>query len=47
LHFYNYSRKLTKEETGEHIKKGKLNLVDLSGSEHTSKIKDVNGAEGF
>jgi kinesin family protein 3/17 len=37
----------TKDETGEHIKKGKLNLVDLAGSERTSKIKDVNGAEGL
>ena len=37
----------TKDETGDHIKKGKLNLVDLAGSERTSKIKDVNGAEGL
>ena len=37
----------TSDETGEHIKKGKLNLVDLAGSERTSKIKDVNGAEGL
>ena len=37
----------TKDEHGDHIKKGKLNLVDLAGSERTSKIKDVNGAEGL
>ena len=37
----------TNDENGEHIKKGKLNLVDLAGSERTSKIKDVNGAEGL
>ena len=37
----------TDEKGGDHIKKGKLNLVDLAGSERTSKIKDVNGAEGL
>ena len=35
------------EKGGDHIKKGKLNLVDLAGSERTSKIKEINGAEGL
>ena len=38
--------KSTKDEkVGDHIKKGKLNIVDLTGAERKSKIKEINGAD--
>ena len=38
--------KSTKDEkVGDHIKKGKLNIVELTGAERKSKIKEINGAD--